>query len=73
MTNKKSTISTLAVAALLAIGASIALTQFGAKPGATGNKATAAVSAVQWTATAPGRVATAITHARTRLNQASGG
>ena len=56
MTKKNSTISTLAVAALLAVGASIALTQFGTKPGTSGSKASAAVAAVQWTATAPGRV-----------------
>lgn len=51
-----STISTLTVAALVALAASVALTRLGTQPDSSAAKATTAVRAVQWTATAPGRV-----------------
>lgn len=55
MSSRTSTLSTLAVAALFAVAASLALTRLGTSPDASAAK-TAAARAPQWTATAPGRV-----------------
>lgn len=56
MSTNAATISTLSVAALVALLASVALTRLGSMPESANAKATSAVRAPQWTATAPGRV-----------------
>lgn len=56
MSSNTATISTLSVAALVALAASVALTRLGTAPENSTAKATSAVRLQQWTATAPGRV-----------------
>ena len=56
MPSRTSTISTLVLAALFAVAASIALTRLGSAPDSSAAQATATSRLQQWTATAPGRV-----------------